>query len=286
MKKLLALILAATMVVSSGIVATAASTSILQATKKTASEQEDEYTFHVTNQKVASLNKNGKTTETWDLKNSRVSLSNYSKGGITIQLTLDDGTTKKLNTGNTKNLKMSGKMDILTLSSSLPKSVTIDLAENAKVSTLRVSFAGNVAIDGTVDKINITNSSANVAVSNQASVNSVTTVNSGSISGVSSSIVEEVESKTEDNPDGVLKGLGITDVVIGENKVTFYCEEEDADITVEGKLIGSSKKGKNYVNFPSAKPGDYFIVEITKDGFRTETINFSVSGYHTAEDKK
>lgn len=292
MKKILAILLAASMLLSTGVAASAATAKKTASSSASQSAEEYDYVFRVSKKKVASLTKNGKNAGTWDLKSTKVTLEKSTAGGISIKLTLDDGSTKKVSLGKSNALTIGGKFDTLTISSKVSKNAVITIDESAEIDDLKVSFGGKVTVEGEVDSINITTKTASVKVTNSASVDEVVAVDTSTITGVSSSIVELASDKygtsnSTTDPDAP-KFLGITDIVERENSVTFYCDVAGADIIANGKRLGATKDGKNTVSYTLDADED-LTIEIELDGYRTETIRILSGGYHNVselEDRK
>ena len=82
-------------------------------------------------------------------------------------------------------LTVSGELQSLQLSKSLPASASISLEKGAKVESLKVNAACKVQLQGKVSQLKVTNANAKVTAEKSASIGAVSTVSANALSGIS-----------------------------------------------------------------------------------------------------
>ena len=119
MKKTMAMLLSAAMVMSMGLMASAAT---------------QDYSVLVDGDKLTLTN--GETRAVYQLDESRLVLSQSSEGGIAVSFSVEDEENKKVTLGSQKDVTVSGDLDRLNISQSLDKEYNIYLDKMPMCATL------------------------------------------------------------------------------------------------------------------------------------------------------
>ena len=133
MKKTMAMLLSAAMVMSMGLMASAAT---------------QDYSVLVDGDKLTLTN--GETRAVYQLDESRLVLSQSSEGGIAVSFSVEDEENKKVTLGSQKDVTVSGDLDRLNISQSLDKEYNIYLDKNADVRDLVSNGDARITVDGEV----------------------------------------------------------------------------------------------------------------------------------------
>ena len=122
MKKTMTMLLTAAMILSMSVTAFAAEA------KYSVSVDDDLLTVN-----------NGETKATYQLEDSKLSLSKSNDGGIALSFRTEDEGGKKVTLGEQKDVSISGDIDYLNISQTLDKDYTIQLDEDADIKELYYS---------------------------------------------------------------------------------------------------------------------------------------------------
>lgn len=287
MKKTLACVLASMMILSVGMTANAAT--IKKSSSTTSSQQAKDSSYElIANNKEITIINGRKTIGSYTLKSSRITLAPSTDKGIALQFTDEDSKAKTISLGSATELTVTGKLTNLLLKDTLPSDTKITLDSAAKITSLKVSSASTVTINGTVDAIDITEATAKVTASQNAIVNKVTTVSSKAISGVSSDLVRLTEKETTTGADASKekKTIHIYNLnVNADGGVTFECDIKGADVIVNGSYIGTTKAGKNSISVTTDKNNVDLTMELEMEGYISATADISPTGFFADDGK-
>ena len=129
--------------------------------------------------------KNDKVVRSVSLQNSTINLGKSKQGGIRVSVKDSTGKSRSFTLGSQTALTVSGELQSLQLSKSLPASASISLEKGAKVESLKVNAACKVQLQGKVSQLKVTNANAKVTAEKSASIGSVSTVSANAVSGIS-----------------------------------------------------------------------------------------------------
>lgn len=129
--------------------------------------------------------KNDKVVRSVSLQNSTISLGKNKQGGIRVTVKDSTGKSRNFTLGSQTALTVSGELQSLQLSKSLPASASVSLEKGAKVESLKVNAACKVQLQGKVSQLKVTNANAKVTAEKSASIGSVSTVSANAVSGIS-----------------------------------------------------------------------------------------------------
>lgn len=129
--------------------------------------------------------KNDKVVRSVSLQNSTINLGKSKQGGIRVSVKDSTGKSRSFTLGSQTALTVSGELQSLQLSKSLPASASISLEKGAKVESLKVNAACKVQLQGKVSQLKVTNANAKVTAEKSASIGAVSTVSANAVSGIS-----------------------------------------------------------------------------------------------------
>ena len=129
--------------------------------------------------------KNDKVVRSVSLQNPTINLGKSKQGGIRVSVKDSTGKSRSFTLGSQTALTVSGELQSLQLSKSLPASVSISLEKGAKVESLKVNAACKVQLQGKVSQLKVTNANAKVTAEKSASIGAVSTVSANALSGIS-----------------------------------------------------------------------------------------------------
>lgn len=129
--------------------------------------------------------KNDKVVRSVSLQNPTINLGKSKQGGIRVSVKDSTGKSRSFTLGSQTALTVSGELQGLQLSKSLPASASISLEKGAKVESLKVNAACKVQLQGKVSQLKVTNANAKVTAEKSASIGSVSTVSANALSGIS-----------------------------------------------------------------------------------------------------
>lgn len=129
--------------------------------------------------------KNDKVVRSVSLQNSTINLGKSKQGGIRVSVKDSTGKSRSFTFGSQTALTVSGELQSLQLSKSLPASASVSLEKGAKVESLKVNAACKVQLQGKVSQLKVTNANAKVTAEKSASIGSVSTVSANAVSGIS-----------------------------------------------------------------------------------------------------
>lgn len=129
--------------------------------------------------------KNDKVVRSVSLQNSTINLGKSKQGGIRVSVKDSTGKSRNFTLGSQTALTVSGELQSLQLSKSLPASASVSLEKGAKVESLKVNAACKVQLQGKVSQLKVTNANAKVTAEKSASIGSVSTVSANAVSGIS-----------------------------------------------------------------------------------------------------
>ena len=153
MKKTMAMLLSAAMVMSMGLMASAAT---------------QDYSVLVDGDKLTLTN--GETRAVYQLDESRLVLSQSSEGGIAVSFSVEDEENKKVTLGSQKDVTVSGDLDRLNISQSLDKEYNIYLDKNADVRDLVSNGDARITVDGEVTRAYLRSGSARLTANSSSDV--------------------------------------------------------------------------------------------------------------------
>lgn len=186
-KRLAAAMVAASMVMGTGIAASAATKS--------------EITVSVSN-KTLTFSKNGKKLQSQDMKTSDVKLIIDEDDDLVVCYTNNLGKYKGMNLNNQRTLEISGDMNSLTLTSSLGDKVDVTVDSGSDISKMVVTNKGDVNIKGDVTNLTV-NGAADVTVDDGATVSSArVTATNAKLAGKSGSNLKSVSAVKRSNVTG------------------------------------------------------------------------------------
>lgn len=129
--------------------------------------------------------KNDKVVRSVSLQNSTINLGKSKQGGIRVSVKDSTGKSRSFTLGSQTALTVSGELQSLQLSKSLPASASVSLEKGAKVESLKVNAACKVQLQGKVSQLKVTNANAKVTAEKSASIGAVSTVSANAVSGIS-----------------------------------------------------------------------------------------------------
>lgn len=129
--------------------------------------------------------KNDKVVRSVSLQNPTINLGKSKQGGIRVSVKDSTGKSRSFTLGSQTALTVSGELQSLQLSKSLPASASISLEKGAKVESLKVNAACKVQLQGKVSQLKVTNANAKVTAEKSASIGAVSTVSANALSGIS-----------------------------------------------------------------------------------------------------
>lgn len=176
MKKLFSVFLASLLLLQLSLFALADSS------KSAASAQQ--YSLQVIDN-VMQFVKNDKVVRSVSLQNPTINLGKSKQGGIRVSVKDSTGKSRSFTLGSQTALTVSGELQSLQLSKSLPASASVSLEKGAKVESLKVNAACKVQLQGKVSQLKVTNANAKVTAEKSASIGSVSTVSANAVSGIS-----------------------------------------------------------------------------------------------------
>lgn len=129
--------------------------------------------------------KNDKVVRSVSLQNPTINLGKSKQGGIRVSVKDSTGKSRSFTLGSQTALTVSGELQSLQLSKSLPASASVSLEKGAKVESLKVNAACKVQLQGKVSQLKVTNANAKVTAEKSASIGAVSTVSANALSGIS-----------------------------------------------------------------------------------------------------
>lgn len=129
--------------------------------------------------------KNDKVVRSVSLQNTTINLGKSKQGGIRVSVKDSTGKSRSFTLGSQTALTVSGELQSLQLSKSLPASASVSLEKGAKVESLKVNAACKVQLQGKVSQLKVTNANAKVTAEKSASIGAVSTVSANALSGIS-----------------------------------------------------------------------------------------------------
>ncbi|MCI6347763.1 MAG: hypothetical protein MR880_05600 [Negativibacillus massiliensis] len=272
MKKTMTMLLTAAMILSMSVTAFAAEA------KYSVSVDDDLLTVN-----------NGETKATYQLEDSKISLSKSNDGGIALSFRTEDEGGKKVTLGEQKDVSISGDIDYLNISQTLDKDYTIQLDEDADIKELYSDGNAQIKVDGEISRAYLSSSGAKLTANSGSDVEVVYAKNKNSVKGLLShrvkSYVEppKIESVSSNYDydryyyyDGRYyrrsdSDLGVSNVYDRGSSVRFYCDVSGATVRWNGEKIGTTTKGTNTFD---VGPNRYWDDKLTisKDGYETDTI--------------
>ena len=129
--------------------------------------------------------KNDKVVRSVSLQNPTINLGKSKQGGIRVSVKDSTGKSRSFTLGSQTALTVSGELQSLQLSKSLPASASVSLEKGAKVESLKVNAACKEQLQGMVSQLKVTNANAKVTAEKSASIGSVSTVSANAVSGIS-----------------------------------------------------------------------------------------------------
>ena len=129
--------------------------------------------------------KNDKVVRSVSLQNPTINLGKSKQGGIRVSVKDSTGKSRSFTLGSQTALTVSGELQSLQLSKSLPASASVSLEKGAKVESLKVNAACKVQLQGKVSQLKVTNANAKVTAEKSASIGAVSTVSANAVSGIS-----------------------------------------------------------------------------------------------------
>lgn len=174
MKKLFSVFLASLLLLQLSLFALADSS------KSAASAQQ--YSLQVIDN-VMQFVKNDKVVRSVSLQNPTINLGKSKQGGIRVSVKDSTGKSRSFTLGSQTALTVSGELQSLQLSKSLPASISLE--KGAKVESLKVNAACKVQLQGKVSQLKVTNANAKVTAEKSASIGAVSTVSANAVSGIS-----------------------------------------------------------------------------------------------------
>lgn len=192
MKKVLAWSLTASMLLSMGVLSSAAEPSTFAQDSYTALTDHysaNDYSVRVKDGVMAIL-QGGEVISSYDMDSSKITLVNSDDDGVAIQFKDDSGSIRKITLGSQTEVSISGKLDTLSLYSKLDKNIYVEIDSKTTIRTMKVASPSKVTIYGEVSTLEISNGKARVTVDDSGSVATVNTTNKNAIDGVPSSKVK------------------------------------------------------------------------------------------------
>lgn len=301
MKNFAAFLLAASILASSGLPASAAV--IRKKSASTTSQTvEADYTLRLSDDGFEFI-KDGESQGNWQCKTGRYTLARSNEAGsVAVQFTNNNGSLRKVTLGTYGSVKIEGEADYLFLSSTLGANVPVIIASGAEVDDLTVSSEGKVTINGKVDQLDVQDADATITVSGTgASVRRADVVNGTTVKGLDSSRIhtsgtrvisstkkdsdssdrhltvkynastgkwEERWSDDDDDDNGYRysRSLGVDDVSLRSESVSFECDVSGASVYVDGHYLGKTSKGDNDFYFRN-DDDDSYTLSIEKSGY-------------------
>lgn len=296
MKKTFVCILAAMMIASFGVASYAAPAVATAQVKQFQASDTKNYSLKLSTSTIE-FTKNGRSSS-YDLGSGTITLTKSSSNGISVQFPLKAGTMKKITLGSQNTLTIDGSVDTLKLDSKLSKDAVITLDSKFAAKTLTVDAPCKVNLNGSADKINITDKDANVVVSDKATVSSVTTASKNAVSGVSDSKVtvstkkatstskattSNKDDKEDEDEDKKTPTISVSNLkYVDDFAVTFDCDVAGAAIVIDGQKLGETKDGSNRIDFTLDKDSkDSYTVYLTKEGYKDAEFRITFGGYYT-----
>lgn len=298
MKKMFVCLLAAMMIASFGVASYAAPAAATAQVKQFQASDTKNYSLKLSTSTIE-FTKNGRSSS-YDLGSGTITLTKSSSNGISVQFPLKAGTMKKITLGSQNTLTIDGSVDTLKLDSKLSKDAVITLDSKFSAKTLTVDAPCKVNLNGSADKINITEKDANVIVSDKATVSSVTTASKNAVSGVSDSKVTvstkkatsttkattsttDKDDKDKEEEDKKTPTISVSNLKYGDDfSVTFDCDVAGAAIVIDGRKLGETKDGSNSIDFVLDKDSkDSYTVYLTKEGYKDAEFRITFGGYYT-----
>lgn len=271
MKKTLAMLMTAAMVLSMGVGASAAG---------------NEYSISLKNNKLT-LSSSEKTV-TYQLEESMIRLGQSAEGGIAVSFLDEEDGSKKVSLGNQKQVTVTGDIDQLRIGKVLGKEYSIYLDEDADVNTLFSNGDARIVVDGEITKAYLTSGAAKLTANADSDVETVYAKNENCVKGLLSHRIKGYEEGDEidsfnygHRPSGsYYRGgrsygyrseLGVSGIVDRGDRISFHCDVSGATVRWNGSEIGKTDRGSNSFDVDHNRyRGDRLT--ISKDGYETEVI--------------
>ena len=167
MKKTLAMLMTATMVLSMGVGASAA---------------ENGYSISLQNNKLT-LSSSEKTV-TYQLEEDEILLGQSAAGGIAVSFLDKEDGSKKVSLGEQKQVTVTGDIDRLRISKTLDQEYSIYLDEDADVKTLFSNGDARIVVDGEITKAYLTSGAAKLTAKADSEVDTVYAKNENCVKGL------------------------------------------------------------------------------------------------------
>lgn len=269
MKKTMTMMLTAAMILSMGLTVGAAS---------------PKYSIHVDDDELKMKQDN--KVVTYQLEDSRITLSKNKEDGITVSFVEEDEGVRKISLGTQKTVTVYGELDELSISKTLDKDYTVTIDEKANVDQIFSGGNAKISVDGEVDDVYLVSAGARLVENSTGEIDTVYAKNENSVKGVLSHRVKpykdapRVESvydydydDDDDDRDYHHRydedDLGISRVRDNGRTISFYCEVSGATVRWNGSKIGTTDRGSNSFNVGSSRYWDDKLT-ISKDGYETE----------------
>ena len=271
MKKTLAMLMTATMVLSMGVGASAA---------------ENGYSISLQNNKLTLSG--SENTVTYQLEEDEILLGQSAAGGISVSFLDKEDGSKKVSLGEQKQVTVTGDIDQLRISKTLDKEYSIYLDEDADVNTLFSNGDARIVVEGELTKAYLTSGAAKLTAKADSEVDTVYAKNENCVKGLLSHHIKKYEEGTQidsfnygprssgtyyrnGRSYGYRSDLGISGIVDRGDRISFDCDVSGATALWNGSEIGTTDRGSNTFDVDRNRYRDDRLT-ISKDGYETEVI--------------
>ena len=277
MKKTIAALMSAAMILSMGLMTSAAT---------------QKYSIEVSDSVLTITN--GQTKAVYELDEPRLVLNQSSKGGIAVSFSEDEG-NKKVSLGTQKDVTVTGDIDQLNISQLLDKDYTIHLDKNADVRDLVSNGDARITVDGEITRAYLRSGSAKLTANTGSDVEVVYAKNANSVKGLLSYNVKPYQEGPE--IDSVASGstttssnnrhsLGVSGIYDRGNRISFHCDVEGAVVRINGERVGTTVRGTNSFTIDDDDRDWSDRMTISKGGYYTKTIYLGDYFHHYYYDRR
>ena len=245
MKKTLAMLMTATMVLSMGVGASAA---------------ENGYSISLQNNKLTLSS--SENTVTYQLEEDEILLGQSAAGGIAVSFLDKEDGSKKVSLGEQKQVTVTGDIDQLRISKTLDKEYSIYLDEDADVNTLFSNGDARIVVEGELTKAYLTSGAAKLTAKADSEVDTVYAKNENCVKGLLSHHIKKYEEGTQidsfnygprssgtyyrnGRSYGYRSDLGVSGIVDRGDRISFDCDVSGATVRWNGSEIGTTDRGSN-----------------------------------------
>lgn len=224
MKKTLAMLMTATMVLSMGVGASAA---------------ENGYSISLQNNKLTLSG--SENTVTYQLEEDEILLGQSAAGGIAVSFLDKEDGSKKVSLGEQKQVTVTGDIDQLRISKTLDKEYSIYLDEDADVNTLFSNGDARIVVEGELTKAYLTSGAAKLTAKADSEVDTVYAKNENCVKGLLSHHIKKYEEGTQidsfnygprssgtyyrnGRSYGYRSDLGVSGIVDRGDRISFDCD--------------------------------------------------------------